>query len=52
MRPESLVTEHVVHFGEKENNDKLQFIEAGASHDNSQDEDDEEEDLVQDPASW
>ena len=34
----------------KENNDKLQFIEAGASHDNSPDEaEDEEEDLVQAP---
>ncbi|CAL1146231.1 unnamed protein product [Cladocopium goreaui] len=58
--PESLVTELVVQYpglaagvifpyGDSENNDKLlQFIEAGASHDNSQDEaEDEEEDLVQ-----
>ena len=33
--------------GEQSKNDKLQFIEAGASHDNSPDEGEEEEDLVQ-----
>eukprot|EP00434_Breviolum_minutum_P016971 symbB.v1.2.014973.t1/scaffold1107.1/size155946/7 len=33
--------------GEQSKTDKLQFIEAGASHDNSPDEGEEEEDLVQ-----
>lgn len=46
--PEELVTEQIMVFeGEQSKTDKLQFIEAGASHDNSPDEGEEEEDLVQ-----
>ena len=48
LRPEELVTEQIMVFeGEQSKTDKLQFIEAGASHDNSPDEGEEEEDLVQ-----